>query len=45
MEIALDGKTTTDFMKFADAVRIEAKGKDGQSVFGVIEQELSPSNP
>ena len=42
METALDGKTTTGYMKFADTVRIEAKGKDGQSVFGAIEQELSP---
>ncbi len=42
METSLDGKATTDYMKFADTVRIEAKGKDGQSVFGAIEQELSP---
>jgi fumarylacetoacetate (FAA) hydrolase len=42
METALDGKATTEYMKFADAVRIEAKGKDGQSVFGAIEQELAP---
>ncbi len=41
METALDGKATTEYMKFADTVRIEAKGKDGQSVFGAIEQELS----
>ncbi|MBV5323095.1 MAG: hypothetical protein JZU60_04585, partial [Ilumatobacteraceae bacterium] len=41
METALDGKTTTEYMKFSDTVRIEAKGKDGQSVFGAIEQELS----
>ena len=42
METSLDGRTTTEYMKFADTVRIEAKGKDGQSVFGAIEQELSP---
>jgi fumarylacetoacetate (FAA) hydrolase len=42
METALDGKAATDYMKFADTVRIEAKGKDGQSVFGAIEQELAP---
>ncbi len=42
METALDGKTTTEYMKFADTIRIEAKGKDGQSVFGAIEQELTP---
>ncbi len=44
METALDGKATTEYMKFADTVRIEAKGKDGQSVFGAIEQELSPTS-
>ncbi len=42
METARDGKATTDYMKFADTVRIEAKGKDGQSVFGAIDQELAP---
>ena len=42
METARDGQATTEYMKFADTVRIEAKGKDGQSVFGAIEQELSP---
>lgn len=41
METVLDGKATTDYMKFSDTVRIEAKGKDGQSVFGTIEQELA----
>ena len=44
METALDGKATTEYMKFSDTVRIDAKGKDGQSVFGAIEQELSPLN-
>ncbi len=42
METALDGKATTEYMQFADTVRIEAKAKDGQSVFGAIEQELAP---
>ena len=42
METARDGQATTEYMKFADTVRIEAKGKDGQSVFGAIEQELTP---
>jgi fumarylacetoacetate (FAA) hydrolase len=27
-------------MKFGDTIRIEVKGKDGASVFGVIEQEV-----
>ena len=42
METARDGQATTEYMKFDDTVRIEAKGKDGQSVFGAIEQELTP---
>jgi len=42
METALDGKATAEYMKFADTVRIEAKGKDGQSVFGAMAQELAP---
>jgi fumarylacetoacetate (FAA) hydrolase len=27
-------------MKFGDTIRIEMKGKDGQSVFGAIEQKV-----
>ena len=27
-------------MKFGDTIRIEMKGKDGQSIFGAIEQEV-----
>ncbi|BDU57209.1 fumarylacetoacetate hydrolase [Limnohabitans sp. MORI2] len=42
METARDGQASTEYMRFADTVRIEAKGKDGQSVFGAIEQELAP---
>jgi fumarylacetoacetate (FAA) hydrolase len=42
IEMLLDGKVTTDYMKFGDTIRIEAKGKDGQSVFGAIEQEVAP---
>ncbi len=30
----------TDYMNFGDTIRIEAKGRDGQSVFGEIEQTL-----
>ena len=36
------GKPVTEFMKFGDTIRIEAKGKDGQSVFGAIEQKIAP---
>ena len=28
-------------MKFGDTIRIEMKGKDGQSVFGAIEQKIA----
>jgi fumarylacetoacetate (FAA) hydrolase len=35
------GKPVTEFMKFGDTIRIEAKGKDGQSVFGAIEQKVA----
>ena len=34
------GKPVTAFMKFGDTIRIETKGKDGQSVFGAIEQKV-----
>ena len=40
IETIEDGQPKTDFMKFGDTIRIEAKGKDGQSVFGAIEQEV-----
>jgi fumarylacetoacetate (FAA) hydrolase len=29
-------------MKFGDAIRIEMKGRDGQSVFGAIDQKIAP---
>jgi fumarylacetoacetate (FAA) hydrolase len=29
-------------MKFGDTIRIEMKGKDGESLFGAIEQEIVP---
>jgi fumarylacetoacetate (FAA) hydrolase len=31
-------------MKFGDTVRIEMKGRDGQSVFGAIDQRIAPLN-
>ena len=42
IETILDGKATTDFMQFGDTVRIEMKDKDGQSVFGAIDQKVAP---
>ena len=35
------GKPVTEFMKFGDTIRMEAKAKDGQSVFGAIEQKVA----
>jgi fumarylacetoacetate (FAA) hydrolase len=31
-------------MKFGDTIRIEMKGKDGQSVFGAIDQQIAPAD-
>ena len=45
IETIEDGKPKTEFMKFGDTIRIEAKGKDGQSVFGAIEQKVASSAP
>ena len=42
IETILDGKPSTGFMKFGDTIRIEMKGRDGQSVFGAIDQEIAP---
>jgi fumarylacetoacetate (FAA) hydrolase len=41
IETIQDGKPSTDYMKFGDTIRIEVKGKDGQSVFGAIEQKAA----
>ena len=40
IETILDGKPATNYMKFGDTIRIEAKGRDGTSVFGAIEQKV-----
>ena len=40
IETILDGKPSTEFMKFGDTIRIEMKGKDGQSLFGAIDQQI-----
>jgi len=42
IETIQDGKPATDYMKFGDTIRIEMKGRDGQSVFGAIEQKMVP---
>ena len=42
IETILDGKPSTDYMKYGDTIRIEVKGTDGQSVFGAIDQKIAP---
>ncbi|MGZ5195607.1 MAG: fumarylacetoacetate hydrolase family protein [Ramlibacter sp.] len=42
IETILDGKPATDYMKFGDTIRIEVKGRDGQNVFGAIDQKIAP---
>jgi fumarylacetoacetate (FAA) hydrolase len=41
IETIQDGKPSTGFMRFGDTIRIEMKGKDGQSIFGAIEQKVA----
>jgi fumarylacetoacetate (FAA) hydrolase len=40
IETIQDGQPATEFMRFGDTIRIEMKGRDGQSVFGAIEQKV-----
>ena len=40
LETIENGKPKTAFMKFGDTIRIEAKGKDGKSVFGAVAQKI-----
>ena len=44
IETIQDGAPSTEFMKFGDTIRIEVKGKDGQSIFGAIDQTVVPPN-
>jgi fumarylacetoacetate (FAA) hydrolase len=41
IETIQDGQPSTEFMKFGDTIRIEMKGKDGQSIFGAIDQAIA----
>ncbi len=34
------GKSKTEYMRFGESVRIEVFGKDGQSIFGAIDQKV-----
>jgi fumarylacetoacetate (FAA) hydrolase len=40
IETIENGKATTPFMRFGDAVRIEMKDNAGRSIFGAIEQAV-----
>jgi fumarylacetoacetate (FAA) hydrolase len=42
IETIQDGKASTAFMKYGDTIRIEMKGRDGELVFGAIDQKIAP---
>jgi fumarylacetoacetate (FAA) hydrolase len=42
LEIIEHGEAHTPFLKFGDNVRIEMRGTDNISIFGAIEQEVTP---
>ncbi len=39
-ETLQNGQPATEFLKYGDTLRIEMKGRDGQSLFGAIAQEI-----
>jgi fumarylacetoacetate (FAA) hydrolase len=41
LETIANGKPSTPFLRFGDTVRIEMPGRDGQSIFGAIEQRVT----
>lgn len=45
VETISTGSPTTPFLAFGDRVRIEMAGKDGHSLFGAIEQEVTRTEP
>lgn len=45
MERIDHGAPSTDYLKHGDTVRIEMKGRDGQPLFGAIEQRVRPVAP
>ena len=40
IETIQTGQPVTEFMQFGDTIRIEMKGRDGQSIFGAIDQTI-----
>jgi fumarylacetoacetate (FAA) hydrolase len=46
IETIESGAPKTAYMAFGDTIRIEMKARDGQSVFGAIDQKVvSPAGP
>ena len=41
LETLQDGEPVTGFLQSGDAIRIEMKGKDGQSLCGAIDQTVA----
>jgi len=42
IETIQDGKPSTQYMRYGDTIRIEMKGRDGQDIFGAIDQQIAP---
>ena len=42
IETIESGTPQTEFMKFGDTIRIEMNSNDGQSIFGAIDQDVTP---
>ncbi len=42
METVQDGQPATGWLRWGDTLRIELKGRDGQSVFGAIDHAIAP---
>jgi fumarylacetoacetate (FAA) hydrolase len=42
LEIIADGEPQTPFMSFGDTIRIEMMSRSGESIFGAIEQVITP---
>jgi fumarylacetoacetate (FAA) hydrolase len=45
LEQIASGKSTTPFLRFGDRVRIEMFGRDGESLFGAIDQRVVQARP
>jgi fumarylacetoacetate (FAA) hydrolase len=45
LEIIKDGKPSTPFMQYGDRIEIEMKNKEGESIFGKIDQKVTEYKP